>query len=100
MTGRMWNEKARTGSVPGREYCGELLVKGRRFFVPESSAEQGKHVRMLDREDNTARIPERTPDSNKGTYGKVPVMAGEPRTWREQLCLSARAAHRMGAGLS
>lgn len=35
---------------PGREYCGELLVRDA-GFVPESSAEQEKHVQMLDRED-------------------------------------------------
>ena len=42
---------------PGREYCGELLVRDV-GFVPESSAEQEKHVQMLDRED-LLRIPAR-----------------------------------------
>ena len=81
---------------PGREYCGELLVRDV-GFVPESSAEQEKHVQMLDRED-LLRIPERTPDSNKGTYGKVLVMAGA-KNMAGAACLSARAAYRMGAGL-
>lgn len=81
---------------PGREYCGELLVRDV-GFVPESSAEQEKHVQMLDRED-LLRIPARTPDSNKGTYGKVLVMAGA-KNMAGAACLSARAAYRMGAGL-
>ena len=59
---------------PGRELCGHLLVKDV-GFVPESSAEREKHVQMLDRED-LLRIPARMADSNKGTYGKVLVMAG------------------------
>ena len=75
---------------PGREFCGHLFVKDV-GFVPESSAEREKHVQMLDRED-LLRIPARMADSNKGTYGKVLVMAGAS-------LLSARAAYRMGAGL-
>ena len=67
---------------PGREYCGELLVRDV-GFVPESSAEQEKHVQMLDRED-LLRIPERTPDSNKGNIRKSPRDGGGQRTWREQ----------------
>ena len=81
---------------PGRELCGHLLVKDV-GFVPESSAEREKHVQMLDRED-LLRIPARMADSNKGTYGKVLVMAGAKNMAGASL-LSARAAYRMGAGL-
>ena len=62
---------------PGRELCG--------------------HLQMLDRED-LLRIPARMADSNKGTYGKVLVMAGAKNMAGASL-LSARAAYRMGAGL-
>ena len=81
---------------PGRELCGHLFVKDV-GFVPESSAEREKHVQMLDRED-LLRIPARMADSNKGTYGKVLVMAGAKNMAGASL-LSARAAYRMGAGL-
>ena len=81
---------------PGRELCGHLLVKDV-GFVPESSTEREKHVQMLDRED-LLRIPARMADSNKGTYGKVLVMAGAKNMAGASL-LSARAAYRMGAGL-
>lgn len=81
---------------PGREFCGHLFVKDV-GFVPESSAEREKHVQMLDRED-LLRIPARMADSNKGTYGKVLVMAGAKNMAGASL-LSARAAYRMGAGL-
>ena len=81
---------------PGRESCGHLLVKDV-GFVPERDAERERHVQMLDNED-LARIPARMPDSNKGTYGKVLVMAGA-KNMAGAACLSARAAYRMGAGL-
>lgn len=81
---------------PGREACGKLLVKDV-GFVPESRAEAEKHVQMLEKED-LSRIPARDPDSNKGTYGKVLVMAGA-RNMAGAAMLSARAAYRMGAGL-
>ena len=81
---------------PGREYCGRLIVEDV-GFVPESDAEREKHVQMLDEED-LLRIPARMPDSNKGTYGKVLVMAGA-KNMAGAACLSARAAYRMGAGL-
>ena len=81
---------------PGRELCGHLFVKDV-GFVPESSAEREKHVQMLDRED-LLRIPARMADSNKGTYGKILVMAGAKNMAGASL-LSARAAYRMGAGL-
>lgn len=81
---------------PGREYCGRLTVEDV-GFVPESDMDREKHVQMLDEED-ILRIPARVPDSNKGTYGKVLVMAGA-KNMAGAACLSARAAYRMGAGL-
>ncbi|MDR1764774.1 MAG: NAD(P)H-hydrate dehydratase [Lachnospiraceae bacterium] len=45
-----------------------------------------------------SRVPTRRADGNKGTFGKVLVVAGSPGM-AGAACMSARAAYRTGAGL-
>ncbi len=86
------------GSVlyPGREFCGraEVVDIG---FPPVSLAQVGQTAFTYGKED-LSRIPKRQPYSNKGTFGKVLVVAGSA-----DMCgaafLSGLSAYRMGAGL-
>lgn len=86
------------GSVlyPGKEYCGrtEIVDIG---FPPVSLKQAGQTAYTYGPED-MARIPHRQPYSNKGTFGKILIVAGSV-----DMCgaayLSGLAAYRMGAGL-
>ncbi|MEY8394303.1 NAD(P)H-hydrate dehydratase [Lachnospiraceae bacterium 45-P1] len=81
---------------PGREACGELLVADI-GFVPEEKEKAGTHALCHTRED-LKKIPKRKPDSHKGTYGKILVIAGSPGM-AGAAYFSALAAYRTGAGL-
>lgn len=81
---------------PGREACGRLLVADI-GFVPEEEKEREGHVRAWERQD-LSQIPGRKSYSNKGTYGRVLVIAGA-KNMAGAGCLSALAAYRTGAGL-
>lgn len=88
----------KTGMVlyPGSLYCGEITVADCGFA--EKALELLKDKKFVyDREDLN-RLPVRHPDSNKGTYGKVLVLAGS-RNMSGAAYFSAEAAYRMGAGL-
>ena len=81
---------------PGREACGELIVADI-GFVPEEEEKTGAHALCHTRED-LKKIPKRKPDSHKGTYGKILVIAGSPGM-AGAAYFSALAAYRTGAGL-
>lgn len=81
---------------PGTQYCGKLIrsdigILAERFddIIPE-------HF-IYGRED-IMRMPRRNPYSNKGTYGKVLLIAGS-NGMSGAACLSALAAYRSGCGL-
>ncbi len=57
-----------------------------------------KIVYEFDDEDVNSRIPPRNDDSNKGTYGKVLILAGSKDVYGA-LYLSAEACYRTGVGL-
>lgn len=80
---------------PGKSFCGKLRVAEIGF--PPYDGYAGRRYLVCGPEDRK-RIPGRMPDSHKGTYGKVLIIAGS-----EGMCgaayLSALAAYRMGAGL-
>lgn len=86
------------GSVlyPGREYCGRVEVADIGF--PPVSLKQAGQTAFTCGEEDMERIPKRQSYSNKGTFGKVLVVAGSV-----DMCgaayLSGLAAYRMGAGL-
>lgn len=81
---------------PGADYCGRLVCKdigvlGRRF--PESLPSIFTYGKA-----DIKRIPGRKPYSNKGTYGKVLLIAGSSGM-SGAACMSALAAYRTGCGL-
>lgn len=81
---------------PGKQYVGELKIADIGF--PDASLlKSGWEARLLTREDLTW-MPRRRPDGNKGTFGKVLVIAGS-RGMSGAAYFSALAAYRTGAGL-
>lgn len=81
---------------PGCEYAGEVIV-GDIGFPRESVNCVSPHTYMYEVED-LKRIPKRPFYSNKGTFGKVLVVAG-CETMSGAAVLAAKAAYTMGAGL-
>ena len=91
----------KTGQIlyPGALNCGKLILKPIGIF--DSSLEMGKnreYTRMFVMEDKEVVAPGRPAYSNKGTFGKVLLIAGS-----EEICgaaiLSGMAAMRAGAGM-
>ncbi|MFY9612894.1 MAG: NAD(P)H-hydrate dehydratase [Tissierellaceae bacterium] len=81
---------------PGARYAGELVVKdiglteiGFEGKLPKVSSHTPEDMEML---------PVRQPYSNKGTFGRVLVVAGSTNM-SGAAYLSAKAAYRMGVGL-
>ena len=81
---------------PGRELSGRLVISDI-GLVPEEEERRALHVRSLEPCD-LDRIPKRKKNSNKGTFGKVLVMAGSAGMAGAAF-FSALAAYRCGAGL-
>ena len=81
---------------PGAEYAGQVLVKDIGF--PEKAVEQvGTSAVTYDPED-LSLLPQRNAWSNKGTYGKVLLIAGS-KNMAGAAVFGAQAAYRSGAGL-
>jgi len=80
---------------PGTEYAGELVVSQIGFVNPF-----GENCSMFsyERKDLQQWMPKRQAYSNKGTYGKVLVIAG-CKNMAGACYLSAAAAYAVGAGL-
>jgi NAD(P)H-hydrate epimerase len=81
---------------PGAEYAGEISVADIGF--PESATRQAKPDVFYYEPEDLRRIPVRKNYSNKGTYGKVLVIAGS-KGMSGAAYLSAKASYRSGAGL-
>lgn len=82
---------------PGAEFAGEVFVEDIGF--PEEALDFVRpKVRAFEKEDVRALLPGRTAYSNKGSYGRLLVIAGS-----ENMCgacyFSAKAAYKMGVGL-
>ena len=88
----------KTGQIfyPGTVLCGRTVC-AEIGFSPEGAEKAGVRFVTYGPEDSL-RIPERMPDSNKGTYGKVLVIAG-CKNMAGAAYLSAKAAYRTGCGL-
>ncbi len=89
---------AKTGLLlyPGKQYAGKLVVADIGF--PEASLlKAGWDAKVLTPED-LSWLPKRRPDGNKGTFGKVLIIAGS-RGMSGAACFSALGAYRTGAGL-
>ena len=81
----------------GREYSGNII--GKDIGFPEKALlENLPKAYTFDNTDAKKLMPRRIPSSNKGTYGKVLVIAGSKEI-SGAAYLSAAAAYGMGAGL-
>lgn len=82
---------------PGRDYCGRMVVGDIGF--PKKAVDQiATPYFTYELEDYTEKMPKRPSYSNKGTFGRVFVIAGS-REMFGAAYLAAKAAYRMGAGL-
>ena len=84
-------------TYPGLSYAGEVLNIDIGIH-PKAVEEVCPQVELLEREEIQKLIPRREPDSHKGSYGHLLVMAGS-RGKTGAAILACRAAMRTGAGL-
>ena len=82
---------------PGVKFVGELVVVDI-GIVPEALAEVAPKTELLERETIRWLVPRREPDTHKGTYGHLLIVAGS-RGKTGAAILASRAAMRSGAGL-
>ena len=88
-------EKAGTLLYPGKNYAGRVHVRKIGIRMPEVR-EYGQFLRID--EQDLALIPERDESGNKGTFGKVLIIAGS-RTICGAAILAAKACLRCGTGM-
>ena len=97
-------EKTGTALYPGREYAGRVEVADIGFpgqaldAVKEAEGTAAGDFAVTYGDDDLKRIPRRPAYSNKGTFGKVLIVAGS-RNMCGAAYLSALSAYRTGAGL-
>jgi hydroxyethylthiazole kinase-like uncharacterized protein yjeF len=89
-------EKLGTMLYPGKEYSGKVVVADIGF--PEQSLSAIKSEFFTFEPGDAKKVPLRPAYSNKGSFGKVLVVAGS-RNMSGAAYLSALAAYRTGAGL-
>lgn len=82
-------------TFPGANAVGELVVAD--IGIPQEWAEEIP-LAVVEQDEIRARLPARTPDANKGTFGKVMIACGS-LNFTGAPTLAARAAGRVGAGL-
>ncbi|MGN0480369.1 MAG: NAD(P)H-hydrate dehydratase, partial [Lachnospiraceae bacterium] len=80
----------------GPEYCGKIYVKDA-GFVNKSFVAAKVKGRVFEKSD-LSKIPARKDMGNKGTFGKVLIIAGS-KNISGAACLSAESAYRTGSGL-
>lgn len=82
---------------PGAEHAGKVQVADIGF--PERAYEEaGVQKRWMTGQEDLFRLPPRLPYSNKGTYGKVAVVAGSKNMCGAAV-MAAKACYAVGAGL-
>jgi len=81
---------------PGADYAGEITVADIGF--PGCAAESVAPDTCYYQKDDLKRLPKRQDYSNKGTYGRVLIIAGN-KEMSGAAFLSAKAAYKTGAGL-
>ncbi len=81
---------------PGTLYSGKLICADIGVVVPETGS--GTQAYSLERDDLPGMLPKRDPSGNKGTFGKVLIVAGS-RGMAGAAYLAAKAALRSGAGM-
>lgn len=82
---------------PGKEYAGEVIVKD--IGISEDYFLQNQKVAVVyDENDYQKMLPVRKPDSHKGTYGRLLVIAGS-KGMSGAAYMNAVSAYQVGAGL-
>lgn len=82
---------------PGTQLCGTVVRRDIGIAAGPAAENGGGTVFTYDSED-LQRVARRSPYSNKGTYGKVLLVAGSSGM-SGAACLAAEAAYRSGSGL-
>ncbi len=82
-------------ALPGSRFTGRIEVVD--IGIPGDLAADVK-LELLDRRWARNRVPARPSDANKGTFGRLLVVAGSPE-YRGAAALVARGAQRSGVGL-
>lgn len=82
-------------ALPGSRFTGRIEVVD--IGIPNDLATDVK-LELLDRRWARNRVPARPSDANKGTFGRLLVVAGSPE-YRGAATLVARGAQRSGVGL-
>lgn len=81
---------------PGSLYCGELVKKDVGIYHDTSLLEENYCFTISD--SSSKLLPNRVPDGNKGTFGKLLIVAGSKETAGAAV-LAAKAAFAMGVGM-
>lgn len=81
---------------PGCEYCGEVHIAP--IGITDDSLADMKPTTLTYEPKDIQLLPKRTPDGNKGTFGKVLVIAGS-KNMAGAAIFAAKAAYRMGCGM-
>jgi len=81
---------------PGSDYCGELILADIGFDDNALDETEIKYL-AFEREDLNI-LPARINDSNKGSYGRVLIIAGS-KNMAGAAALAAKAAYKCGCGL-
>lgn len=99
MTVTFGSEKIGMVLYPGTEYCGKRVVAeiGLAEDAYFDEIKESASTFTYD-EDDLKQLPKRPAYSNKGTFGRVLVIAGSPNMGGAAL-FAGTAAYRMGAGL-
>ncbi|MFI3177587.1 MAG: NAD(P)H-hydrate dehydratase [Eubacteriales bacterium] len=80
----------------GKEYAGKVIIA--QIGLDENSIVRVGYTGKVLEEIDLTQIPQRREDANKGTYGKLLMIAGS-KGMSGAAYLCAKAAYRMGAGL-
>lgn len=89
-------EKIGTILYPGADYAGEVIVK--QIGITEASFTDSEPKTFTYDKEDLNRRPKRNAYSNKGSYGKILLIAGSVGMSGAAL-LAAKAAYRSGAGI-
>ena len=88
----------KTGNIryPGRIYCGRTITAdiGYSDNICRLLGYPGRYCT----DEDLGKIPGRSPEGNKGTFGKILIIAGSGQ-YSGAVVLACKAAYRMGAGM-
>lgn len=90
-------EKLGMYRYPGRKLCGRIICREIGITRDSFLGDVPEHI-LTEKEDIVSFRKERPQDGNKGTFGKILLMAGQ-ENMAGACILAARSCYRMGAGM-